>query len=61
MQIQSQNDIELECIDCHDRFVWTEKEQEFYKTNGYTQPKRCRPCRAKKRQRRAKEGLERKG
>lgn len=41
-------DKSIECADCGDTFVWTMKEQEFYQTKGFSQPKRCKPCRQKK-------------
>ena len=38
------------CVDCRSPFIWTEKEQEFFKANGFeNEPKRCSPCRAKRR------------
>ena len=40
----------IQCVDCTDKFVFTDKEQEFYKQQGYTDPKRCRHCRAIKKQ-----------
>jgi|TARA_Y100000034_G_scaffold19875_2_gene22611 hypothetical protein len=40
-------DITLICI-CGDEFVWTAGEQKFYQEKGYFQPKRCVPCRKKK-------------
>lgn len=43
----------LECQDCKQEFVFTEGEQEFFATKGFTDPKRCKPCRDKKKAQRA--------
>ncbi len=46
------DDRQLTCGDCGEGYVWSAKDQEFYKAKGYEQPKRCKPCRdAKKAQR----------
>lgn len=38
------------CMDCGSPFVWTVKEQEFWKAKKLQHPpKRCAPCRVKKR------------
>lgn len=40
-------DRELTCTDCGNRFVFTEGEQEFYKSKGFQHlPRRCRRCRS---------------
>jgi len=44
------SDTELTCKDCGKPFVWTEKEQQFYKEKGFSEPKRCRDCRVIKKQ-----------
>ena len=46
-------DKELQCADCGAKFTFTTREQEFFKTKGYTnEPKRCPACRgARKAQR----------
>jgi len=37
----------LVCRDCGAEFVFTEREQEFYASKGFTnEPSRCAPCRA---------------
>ena len=41
-------DITLKCL-CGRDFTFTKGEQEFYSGKGYTPPKRCEECRAKKR------------
>lgn len=38
----------LTCIDCKADFEFTERDQEFYADRGYSTPKRCKPCREKK-------------
>jgi hypothetical protein len=39
----------LTCVDCGKEFIFTEKEQEFYKKMNFTnEPKRCKECRDKK-------------
>ena len=41
----------IECVDCHETFVFTVKEQEFYAEKGFeNKPKRCAACRAIKKQ-----------
>lgn len=41
----------LVCSDCGKEFVFTAKEQEFYKEKGFdNEPKRCRDCRIAKKQ-----------
>jgi CxxC-x17-CxxC domain-containing protein len=38
----------LQCRDCGKSFTFTEGEQEFYNSRGYTEPQRCPDCRAAK-------------
>jgi CxxC-x17-CxxC domain-containing protein len=43
----------LSCLDCKNEFVFTAGEQEFYERKGFREiPKRCRPCRDARKQRR---------
>lgn len=50
--IQEQlEDIELECKDCQETFVFTAGEQEFFRENGLNPPKRCGMCRLAKKKR----------
>ena len=35
----------LECVECKQSFVWTGGERDFYEKSGFSEPKRCRPCR----------------
>ncbi|MGI8588432.1 MAG: CxxC-x17-CxxC domain-containing protein [Chloroflexia bacterium] len=41
-------DMSLTCRDCGQTFTFTEGEQDFYNSKGYTQPTRCPSCRATK-------------
>lgn len=42
----------LTCKDCGAEFIFTAREQEFYKQNNFSEPLRCKPCRdARKRNR----------
>ena len=43
-------DTTITCSQCGKGFMFTEDEQEFYKTKGYTPPLRCKRCRTIKRQ-----------
>ena len=47
------DDKRLHCIDCGEEFYWTEGEQVYYHKHGLSQPKRCRPCRERKREEKA--------
>jgi hypothetical protein len=44
------SDITISCIQCGKGFIFTEDEQEFYKSKGYTPPLRCKQCRSAGRQ-----------
>lgn len=46
MSVISENDQEIICKDCGQAFIFTERDQKFYKEKDYTPPKRCRSCRA---------------
>ena len=46
------SDINLNCCDCSFSFVFTGKEQLFYKRNGYAEPVRCADCREEKKKNR---------
>lgn len=47
----------FECVDCHESFVWTVGEQEYYSRKGLQPPKRCGVCRATRRQQREEAAL----
>ncbi len=39
----------LTCADCGQEFTFSADDQEFYATRGFSEPKRCRSCRALRR------------
>ncbi len=39
----------LACSDCGQQFTFTADDQEFFASRGYGEPKRCRSCRAARR------------
>jgi CxxC-x17-CxxC domain-containing protein len=41
----------LQCLDCGQDFVFSEKEQAFFEEKGFSTPKRCRECRTARRDR----------
>lgn len=44
-------DEQITCVDCGAEFTFTEGEQKFFREKfggDYSPPKRCKPCRAKK-------------
>jgi len=43
-------DTQLECCDCKKQFTWTERDQAFYTQQGFDKPKRCKDCRAKRKE-----------
>jgi len=40
------SDQNLTCVDCGKQFEFTESEQEFYRSKGFSTPGRCPDCRA---------------
>jgi CxxC-x17-CxxC domain-containing protein len=44
------------CRDCGNNFTFTEGEQEFFSSRGYTEPQRCPDCRAAKKAARNNDG-----
>lgn len=40
----------LKCKDCGAEFVFTTRDQEFYKEKGFTDPQRCPECRKARKQ-----------
>jgi hypothetical protein len=42
----------INCAACGALFAWSEREREFYRSRGYSAPKRCRACREARRPRR---------
>lgn len=39
------------CTDCKSEFIFNEGEQKFYAARDFEQPKRCKECREKRKQR----------
>lgn len=50
---------ELICADCQQRFYFTEKDQAFFKKMGFSDPKRCFPCRKKRKADKDRNGFNR--
>jgi hypothetical protein len=46
----------LECQDCNQEFLFDERDQAFFEEKGFSRPKRCRPCRKKRKEQRQREG-----
>jgi CxxC-x17-CxxC domain-containing protein len=42
-------DKNLTCSDCGQEFSFSADDQEFYASRGFSEPKRCRSCRAQRR------------
>ena len=40
----------LTCTECLNPFAYTAEEQSYHADRGYTEPKRCPPCRAARRE-----------
>lgn len=38
-------DQKLQCCDCPNEFLFSARDQEFFSQQGYTPPRRCKPCR----------------
>ena len=43
----SPKDITIKCKKCGIEFVWTIKDQEYYKEKGFFKPSSCKECRKK--------------
>jgi DNA-directed RNA polymerase subunit RPC12/RpoP len=41
-------DKSIKCSDCGTEFVWTAAEQQFFEDHRLSEPKRCKPCRERK-------------
>ena len=39
----------LQCVTCFQQFLWTAGEQRFFADRGFTPPRRCKPCRDRRR------------
>ena len=42
-----QKDITIKCKKCEQDFIWSVKDQEFYKEKGFFKPSYCKDCRKK--------------
>lgn len=40
----------LHCPDCNTDFTFTDGEQRFYASKGLAEPRRCKPCRDRRKQ-----------
>jgi CxxC-x17-CxxC domain-containing protein len=47
----------LVCADCGQEFVFTASEQDFFTQRGFSEPKRCAPCRSARKAARAESGV----
>lgn len=41
----TRQDKTIPCVDCGKPFVFTIKDQDFFKQQGFYEPRRCKPCR----------------
>lgn len=46
----------LVCDDCGEEFVFSADEQDFYASRGFQEPKRCKPCRSRRKEQRGGSG-----
>lgn len=46
---ETQTDKTIQCKDCSCSFNFSVSEQEFYKLHEYSEPKRCKTCRQRRR------------
>jgi len=51
-------DRELTCSDCGEAFVFTARDQEFFQSKGFQEPKRCPACRRSRKSQRDGGGYE---
>jgi len=51
MQSRGPQKIRCKEFDCDSDFAFGEREQDFFHKQGLDNPKRCKPCRQKKRER----------
>lgn len=49
-------DKNITCAECGENFVFTVRDQEWYQDHGFQPPRRCLPCRQKRRALRTREG-----
>lgn len=46
-EVKETKDITIKCKKCENDFVWTVRDQEFYKEKGFYKPSYCKECRKK--------------
>ena len=46
-KIQQPKDIIIKCKKCENDFIWSVRDQEFYKEKGFYKPSLCKDCRKK--------------
>ena len=46
-KIEEPKDVTIKCKKCENDFVWTVRDQEFYKEKGFYKPSYCKECRKK--------------
>jgi hypothetical protein len=49
--VSSNQDRTLTCADCGAEFMWSAGEQDYYDYKGFAPPKRCKPCREARQER----------
>lgn len=49
-------DKQITCTSCGTEFLFSVADQEFFSSRGYTEPRRCRPCRNQAKQQRGGAG-----
>ena len=47
-ELKDLRDKEIICVDCGKAFIWNREEQAFYISKGLMPPKRCKPCRERR-------------
>jgi putative zinc ribbon protein len=49
----------LKCVDCNSDFIFSDRDQAFFQQKGFTDPKRCKPCRDIKKQSKVRQDQQR--
>ena len=49
-----EGDTLLTCSDCGSEFIFTAGEADFFQQKGLSTPKRCKPCRQKRKEEKAR-------
>lgn len=50
--VSANYDQHLTCADCNHDFLWSAREQDFYREKGFPPPKRCKDCTRARKERR---------